>query len=441
MLLTSYIIVTISLPRLFLRLRALWLGVCLPLVGMSWSLVAAGGADEKSTVGVVKVTRGVVAQEISFDGELRPFEEIALHSRVPGYLQSLPVDVGDRVKVGQLLAMIEVPELKDDLNRAEAMRRKVEQDVRKAEDEVARLTEEVKRAEAEIKRAEAAHVEMRSSLQRLMTVSKTQAGLVAQQELDVAQARERTGEAQVVAAKATQSAAVAAVKSAVSSVISAKDQVAVAESEVRKVRTLLDYSRITAPFAGVITKRYVDPGALIQGGTSSGAVPLVRLSQVEKLRLVFPVSLSFVSRIKVGDAVQVRVASAGRTLSSAVSRFAGRVESATRTMETEVDVPNADLSLIPGIYATVTLQFDRRDGALTVPVEAALRDKKGASVLVAKPDGTLEERTVTVGVETPTKLEITSGLAENELVVVGNRSQLKPGQKVTTKLIELPRHE
>lgn len=382
-----------------------------------------------------------MAQEVSFDGELRPFEEIALHSRASGYLQSITVDAGDRVKAGQVIATIEVPELKDDLNRSETMRRKAEQDVRKAEDEVSRLQEEVKRTEAEIKRAEAAHVEMRSSLQRLMTVSKTRAGLVAEQELDVAQARERTGEAQVAVARAAHSAAVATVKSAVTAVASAKDQVAVAESEVRKVRTLLDYSRITAPFAGVVTKRYADPGALIQAGTSSGAVPLVRLSHMEKLRLVFPVSLSFVARIKPGDPVQVRVASVGRTVPGAVSRITRRVDTATRTMEAEVDLPNADLALIPGVYATVSVKFDRNESALIVPVEAVQREKKGASVLVVKADGSLEERTVTVGLETPAKLEITGGLAENELVVVGNRSQLKPGQKVTTKLVELPRHE
>ena len=138
---------------------------------------AAEGAGEKTTVAVVKVTRGAVAQEVSFDGELRPFEEIALPSRVPGYLQSITVDAGDRVKAGQLLATIDVPELKDDLNRSKAMNRKAVQDVRKAEDEVSRLQEEVKRTEAEIKRAEAAHVEMRSSLLRLQTVAKPQAGL------------------------------------------------------------------------------------------------------------------------------------------------------------------------------------------------------------------------------------------------------------------------
>ena len=123
------------------------------------------------------------------------------------------------------------------------------------------------------------------------------------------------------------------------------------------------YTKITAPFSGVITKRYSDPGALIQAGTSTGSLPLVRLSQNDKLRAVFPVSVSFVSRIKVGDPVEIRIdSSLNRTISGKVARFSRKVETSTRTMDVEVDVPNADLSLIPGIYATAMLTIELAQG-------------------------------------------------------------------------------
>jgi RND family efflux transporter MFP subunit len=199
---------------------------------------------------------------------------------------------------------------------------------------------------------------------------------------------------------------------------------------------MLDYAKITAPFAGVITKRYASTGALIQAGTSSGAMPLVRLSQNDKLRAVFPISSSFVARVKIGDPVDIRVAGTSKTISGKVARFSRKVETDTRTMEAEVDVENKDLALIPGMYASAVLKIDRKEQALVAPVEAVLREKTGATAWVVTKDNRIEERIVTVGLETPTKLEILSGLAENDLVMIGSRALITVGQTVQPKLLE-----
>ena len=249
---------------------------------------------------------------------------------------------------------------------------------------------------------------------------------MAQQEIDEALARDRVGEAQVAGAKA--------------GLVAAEEQVRVSRANVNKVRTLQSYSRITAPFPGVISKRYADKGAMIQAGTASQsqAMPVVELSQDDRLRLVLPVPESIVPGVRIGAPVEVRVPTVGRSFQGKVSRFTGKVESATRTMETEVDVPNRGFVLKPGMYAYATLSLDRRDTALTVPLQAVASKESKATVLVVKQPGILEECAVVLGMETPTKVEIISGLKENELVVIGSRSQLKAGQTVDPKLVLTP---
>ncbi|HEY6166952.1 MAG TPA: efflux RND transporter periplasmic adaptor subunit [Verrucomicrobiae bacterium] len=336
-----------------------------------------------AVVAVVKVARQELAQDVAFDAELQPFEEIVLHAKVTGYLEALKVDAGDRVSAGQLIGALEVPELKSELEHAMAVER----------------------------RTQAAYDEAHLAFGRLTKTADTQRGLIAGQDLDTARARELSAEA-------------------------ARGE---ARANVKKFETLLAYTQITAPFAGVVTKRYVNVGALIQAGTSTGAMPLVRLSQNDKLRVVFPVSMSFVTRVKAGDPAEIRVPSIGKTFAVTVARVTRKVETATRTMEAEVDLPNPDLALVPGTYATVVVKLDRREAALVTPVEAVARDKTGASVFVVTAEKRIEQRAVKIGVETPARLEITSGLVEGDLVMIGSRTQIKPGQMVEVKLIEPPK--
>ena len=199
----------------------------------------------------------------------------------------------------------------------------------------------------------------------------------------------------------------------------------------------MDYTRITAPFDGVITKRYADPGALIQAGTASDtqSLPLVRVSDNYRLRLDFPVSVPYVKDTHVGDPVEVRVESlGGKSFTGIITRTTERVEEQTRTMTTEIEVPNPNLELVPGMYATVVLKVERRPQALAIPTEAVPAGQK-SSVYVVNDQNQIEERPVTLGLETPTSYEVLAGLKEGDLVLIGSRSQVKPGQKVEPKLI------
>jgi RND family efflux transporter MFP subunit len=358
--------------------------------GTRASATTDASADTNSAVAAVKVERHDLSLQQTFEAEFRPFQEIEVYSKVSGFLQNISVDVGDRVEAGQVIANVEVPELKDDLAHAVAVQQ---------------------RSEAEVKRAESDHEDAHLSYTRTMSADKAQPNLIAQQDVDRVRAKDEEAEAALSAAK---------------------DQVAVAIADVKKLNTMLSFCKITAPFGGVITKRSIDPGALVHGASSTS--PLVRLSQNDRLRLVFPVSVSYVPLIKEGDRVEIQVASLQTNFSGSISRFTRRIDTATRTMEVEADVPNTDLKLIPGMYAAVSLTTQERKNALSLPIEAISRQKT-STVFLVNSKAEIEERTVTTGLETPSEMEIVSGLEEGDTVMIGSRSQVHLGQKVTAKLL------
>jgi RND family efflux transporter MFP subunit len=373
---------------------------------------ASSTAADTPTVAVARVVTGDLAHVLSVAAEFRPFQEIDLHAKVAGYLKSIAVDVGDRVRAGQLLAVLEVPELQDELRQDEAA--------------VKRAEEEMNRARADLDRMESAHQVAHLSATRLSGVLKARPNLVAQQDIDEAAGRDRMAEAQVATAQAA--------------LASAREQLEVARAVAGKTRTLLSYSRITAPFDGVITHRYADTGAMIQAGTSSQtqAMPIVKLSQNRVLRLVIPVPESAVSRIHPGTAVDLAVQALRKTFTGQVARLADRLDAETRTMRVEVDVDNPRLELVPGMFATASLVLEAANRVTVVPVQALDRSDGTPRVLRVDRERRIEIRPVTVGLESDDRVEITNGLAVDDLVIVGSRAQLKPGMLVLPKLMNAP---
>ena len=377
---------------------------------------------------VVAVARtGVedLSRDVVMTAEFRPYQEIDVMAKVAGYVKVIHVDIGDKVKRGQLLALLEVPEMANDMAQATAA-------LKRSESEAVRTRDELRRAQS---LNDIAHL----SYTRLAEVAAKRPGLVAQQEIDDAKSKDLSTQAQVAAAR--------------SSIESANQQIQVSRAALARVRTMLAYTRVTAPFDGVVTKRYADVGAMIQAGTASQtqAMPLVRLSQNDLLRTIVPVPESAVPTIHIGQQVGVRVPTLNRSFSGKVTRFADKVATSTRTMDTEIDVPNANLILVPGMYAEVRLNLDRRKGALAVPVSAV--DMAGSSspqpsresgavsttarsgnVMVVTPGNRIEIRKVSLGLETADKIEVLAGLKDGDLVVIGGRSSLQAGQEVRPKV-------
>jgi RND family efflux transporter MFP subunit len=376
----------------------------------SSSQAAAVRAADPPSVAVVKAVTGNLAQTLAVAAEFRPFQEIDIHAKVAGYLKSIGVDVGDRVRAGERLAVLEVPELQDELRQDAAA--------------VKRAEEDVNRAQADLERATSAHEVAHVGATRLSGVLKVRPNLVAQQDIDEAMGRDRVAEAQIATAKA--------------SLAAAQQGLEVSKAGQQKTQTLWGYTEITAPFAGVITERYADPGAMIQAGTSSQtqAMPVVRLSQNNRLRLVIPVPESTVARIHLGTPVDLDVQALHKAFTGKVARFSERLDSDTRTMRVEVDVENPTLELVPGMYATASIVLDSAVGAVIVPVEALDHSNAKPQVFVVGPNQKVEVRAVATGLETADRVQIKNGIASGDLVVTGNRAQLTPGLLVTPRVMD-----
>jgi len=363
------------------------------LVPLAASLAAAvalsgcGAGSEKSearTVAVARTQRTHLSNSMTFQGEFYPYQDVLIHAKVSGYVNLIRVDIGDRVKAGELLATLEVPELKDQLDGARASAR----------------------------RADAEHAIAHLNYQRLVEVNKNQPNLVAQQDLDDAEAKDAATEAASATAKA----------------------------DAGRFSTLSDYTRVLAPFDGVITKRFVDTGTLVEAGTSPNAGPVVELAESDLLRLRFPVPEAETPLVRVGGGVGISVDALHRAFTGRIARDAWDIDRSTRTMIVEVDVPNPDAAFKAGMYASVTLSVQDAAGVLAVPLQA-LSSGDSPSILVVGDGNAVTQRQVVVGMRTAALAEIRSGLSEGDLVVVGDRSGLAPGTVVSPKVVESPAAE
>ena len=358
----------------------------------------------RAAVAVAK--RQQVSNQLSIAGEFLPYQEVELHAKVAGYVRKISVDIGDHVRTGQVLAVLEVPELNAQVMGANAG--------------VRHSTEEIARAKNELARAQADHRALHAASERLHQASEARPGLIAEQELDNADSKDRASEAQVEAAKAALAAT--------------QQQYEMSQATQTQVSAMQDYSRIVAPFDGVVTWRYADTGALIQAGTSNASsAPVVKLAQINVLRLRVPVPEALASQVHVGMPAEIQVQATGEKLAGKVSRYTDAFDRSTRTMQVEIDIPNTAGKLAPGMYANVELQIDARSDALTVPVQALVQSGEKTSVLVIDPENRVQVREVKTGVQNPNRVEIVAGLHDGERVVVGNLSAYQAGEVVQPK--------
>jgi len=358
---------------------------------------------------VVLVKRAPIANAVTLSGAFHAYQQVDVHAKVAGYIRNIYVDVGDHVKAGQTLAVLEVPELSAEVSGAQA-------GLRRAKDAVTR-------AQSNVHSAESIYAAYHAAYQRLKQASETRPGLIAEQELDDSMAKDKDSEAKIESDKAA--------------LAEAQSQLAVAQAELQRMTAMEDYTHVTAPFAGVVTKRYADTGTMIQAGTSSDtqSMPVVQLAEYTKLRLVVPVPESAVPGVQLGSVVQVHVTAMNQDFEGKVARFADALNDETRTMHTEIDVKNPDGALKEGMYAEAKLILKQHKDALTVPIQALDRNNSGATVLTVDAQGRVEKRQVKLGVESSDWVEVVAGLTDNDRVIVGNRSEFHEGEKVQPKVV------
>jgi RND family efflux transporter MFP subunit len=374
-------------------------------------------AEQPRAAAVVAVVRGNLASSLTVAGQFQPYQQVDLHAKVSGYIRWIKVDIGDRVRQGEVLALLEVPELQNQVEGAQA--------------EVRHSQSDITRAQSEVVSAESTYSAVHAEYTRLDEASKERPGLIAEQELDDARAKDQQAAAQVGVATASLDAM--------------RQQLGVSNATRSRLETMSRYEQIIAPFTGVVTKRYADTGSLIQAGQDSNTqtLPVVQVAESDLLRLRMPVPESDVPYIQVGGDVQVIVNATGHTFTGKIIRFSRALDTNTRTMLTEVDVPNRDLSLNPGMYAETTIQLQQKNDALILPAQAVVQTGDPSNgnppyVLVVDATNHVEKRNVTLGIQTSNRVEITSGLQAGDNVIAAGQTGYQPGEVVSPHAAFIP---
>ena len=387
---------------------------------LAWMLVRHTGTEANNVkpgegngaapvAAVVKAERRNISSSLDIASEFQPFQEVDVYAKESGYIKKLYIDWGTHVRKGQLLAELEIPELLQQLQGDEAA--------------VDRSQQDLERAHEELARAESSYAVAHVTYTRMADVQKTRPELISQEDIDVAQGKDLEGSAGASAAK--------------DSVAAAEAALANSKAGLARDDALYAYARLTAPFDGVITRMNAYTGALLPAGTSSniGESALCHLSQNDLLRLVIPIPERVAADIHLGQEIVVSVSALKKTFTGKVIRYSDQIDVSTRTMHTEVQVPNPNYELIPGMYADIQVPTRTDTNVLTLPIQAV--QAKGASsgtVLIVDSSSHIEQRNVKIGIQTADSFEILSGVQENEMVIYGEQDQYKPGMRVTPQL-------
>jgi RND family efflux transporter MFP subunit len=400
-------------------------------------------------VEVVRPERQTVRRSVGEPGQFQAFETTALHAKIPGYVKSWTVNIGASVKKGQVLAELSVPELEAELRQKRA---EVEQAVaRRAQTEAA-----VKMAEANVAGAEAKFAEARAGISRVeadlarwqseyrrvegLFQARAQTGTL----LDETRNKVRSSEASlqevqahVKTAEVALTQARAALDQSRADVVAADAAIEVAREDARRVEAMLDYTKIEAPFDGIVTRRNVDTGQLTRPG--SDADPLYVVARSDLVTITVDVPEMFAVAVEPGDRATVALqAMKGRTVEGTVTRTSWSLDPRTRTLRVEIDIPNPGGTLRPGLYAYATVVTEEHKDVLTVPATAVVQEKDKAYCVVVVADKA-ERRPVEVGLSDGMRTEVVSGLEGNEAVVKANATSLADGQPVAVILPETAR--
>src|SRR5882724_565952 len=397
-----------------------------PRVRQSAELVAASTAPDAGlvSVGVVPPKRIDGPIDLVLPSNVQAIEETTIYSRTSGYVRERFVDIGDRVAAGKALAQIDTPELDQELSQARAALAQTRASLTQSQ---ANLSQ----AHAALELSKANEGFAGITADRFTRLERDE--LVAHQDAD----EKRTALAASRAATAVSQANVAAMQANIgaleASVGAAQANVAANEANVQRLMALQSFQRVEAPFAGIITARGTDRGALITAGSGNGASPpLFRIARVENLRIFVNVPQTFVRSIGVGQEVRVLVPEyPQRLFVGKIASTAGALDPASRTLLTEVRLRNDDHALMPGMYAQVKFSLVPADDVWVIPATALIARAAGPQVVTVRGDGTVHYASVQLGRDLGQSLEILAGLAGTERLVVSPPDGLKEGGRVT----------
>ena len=377
---------------------------------------------------VVKPVRSTLIRWLNLPGSIEAYEQADLFAKVTGYVSEVRVDIGDRVTTGHILARVDVPELSQELAEAKAQESAQRAMLRAAEAKVAQAEKMIELAKGEQTRYEADLVLKQATFRRSEELQKGHA--ITEQDLDEVRNQRAVAEAQVEIARAKIAAAEADLGSAQAARAVAEAQVGVASAHAERLATLVGYMQIVAPFDGVITRRWVDRGALVQAATGGQARALFSIQRVDTMRTVVEVPESDAARVRTGVIARVKpFGSDAPAIEGKVNRTSAALNNAARSMRTEIDLPNPESRLLPGSYAQISLAVGQQTDVLSLPASAVFMDGKQPFVNVVQ-NGRSARVAVKPGIESDGRIEITGGLAEDSVVIAAGSAALMPGTAV-----------
>jgi RND family efflux transporter MFP subunit len=380
-------------------------------VSSSASTADASEADSRPRVEVVHPRRVMAAQRLQTNATLEAFEETDLFAKISGYLSDVRVDIGDHVKAGQVLAVIDVPEMEQELAEAKAQL-------------------ESKQSSLELARRQLDHYEANVKLQNALLKRREELGaeghFISDRVLDEVRANAEIAKADLSVAEANRALAA--------------NQVDVAAATVEKTKTLLAYKQIVAPFDGVVARRLVNRGDLVQVATTAtrttpSAGSLFTVQRIETIRVFCDVPENDVSHLHIGDPAIVKPSGFdGEPFAGTVTRFSLRLDPETRNMRTEIDLSNPEERLYPGMYAEVSLEMNRRPDALTVPAAAVGSDGNGNFVYTIT-NNRIARLAIKTGLTDKDRIEVAAGLSEATPIVATVKGVPPPGTMVQLSMV------
>lgn len=430
-------------------------GISLPLSGCGQvdspalpqkDVVANTAAETTPTVRLVAAERTTIRRTTTQPATIHAYHQAEIHAKVSGYLSELKVDIGQTVDKGDVLGVVALPEMQISYERQQA-------EIRRLQAEEQSAAAGVKLAEADVRAAEAqqaqavAEVEQTNAQLNADTSEFNRVSDLVEQKAVAARLLDEARQ-KLEASTSAKSAVQAALQSVVTSVSVARAKAAVAQAgvtaaaaqtdvarkDLEELAAMMQYAILKAPFRGVVTRRHVDPGDLvrnIQTAPESTREPLFAIAQVDRVRVRIAIPETEAPLIRVGNSVSLQLRSLpDQEFAGTISRLARRLDESTRTMLVEVDLPNPDGLLIPGMYAEATVTLQETPDALVIAATAVQFDKTGNSSVYVVEDGAVRIVPVVLGHDDGRRIQILSGIDETARIAAGRIGRFKDGQRV-----------
>ncbi len=367
---------------------------------------------------------------VSLPGSVRADELVDLYAKISGFVGTINVDIGSRVKRGDVLVQIDVPEMQDELRQAKSLVQAKEAKVRALRAKAGFAEQQVLTASADVQQYAAKYALGQVNLKRNRELREGNA--IPEQMLDQAQSDHAVAEAQVAMARINVAAARAQKRAVEADVEVAKADAGVVRADVARLQTWLEYTQIRAPFDGLITMRNVDHGAFVRSAAEGITPSLLQIAKDDRVRIVMEIAEGEAPFVRSGTAVTVAIAAlGGDPFSATITRIAGTVNPRTRTMRAEADVENADNRLTAGMYATVVVNLESKQQAMMIPSKAIRAEGADTLVLVVD-NGIAKSKPVSLGYDDGIWVEVLSGLDGSEAIITATSGAVTVGMAVAS---------